>query len=289
MQMQTVNLAKREEGFRPRLLRISASPRSPYDGTRNWKSYRSLWSLTSGSEATNEINALQIVDWLRGFVRGGIKQEGQQEKWRRSCFAQSKACSEWQPVSWQQRLRSLTGINQQSAASMVLKAMWPIKNAVMREGKGRDKNIITPGTITWECAPASLHLFLTVRPRAPQANSVFRSVLQSPAGLTQARASESESNYRHNYDCDPVWPGFVFKWTHLPWASEVHLLRTECEPPDSVAQPLSLYYSTHRCGTCSHNAHNSQWCTCLFFSWMHQSSAFPLNSLNSFIQAEGLH
>lgn len=90
----------------------------------------------------------------------------------------------------------------------------------MREGKGRDKNIITPGTIIWECALARPHLFLTVRPRAPWANSVFWSILLSvlplSAGLTQARDSESESNYRDNYDCDLVRPGFVFKWTHLP-------------------------------------------------------------------------
>lgn len=90
----------------------------------------------------------------------------------------------------------------------------------MRVGKGRDKNIITLGTIIWECALACPHLFLTVRPLTPQANSVFWSILLSTlplsAGLTEARDSESESNYRDNYDCDPVRPGFVFKWTHLP-------------------------------------------------------------------------
>lgn len=90
----------------------------------------------------------------------------------------------------------------------------------MRVGKGRDKNIITPGTIIWECALACPHLFLTVRPLAPQANSVFWSILLSAlllsAGLTQARDSESESNYGDNYDCDLIRPGFVFKWTHLP-------------------------------------------------------------------------
>lgn len=90
----------------------------------------------------------------------------------------------------------------------------------MRVRKGRDKNIITPGTIIWECALARPHLCLTVRPLAPQANSVFWSILLSTlllsAALTQARDSESESNYGDNYDCDPVRPGFVFKWTHLP-------------------------------------------------------------------------
>lgn len=90
----------------------------------------------------------------------------------------------------------------------------------MRVGKGMDKNIITPGTITWECALACPHLLLTVRPRAPLANSVFWSILLSAlllsAGLTQARDLQSESNYRDNYDCDLVRPGFVFKWTHLP-------------------------------------------------------------------------
>lgn len=118
--------------------------------------------------------------------------------------------------------------------------MWPTKNALMRVGKGRDKNIITPETIIWECALACPHLFLTVWPLAPQANCVFWSILLStlpqPGGLTQARVSESESNYRDNYDHDPVRPGFVFKWTHLPWALELHLLRT----PLSVTLSLSL-------------------------------------------------
>lgn len=57
----------------------------------------------------------------------------------------------------------------------------------------------------WECALACPHLILTVRPLAPQANSVFWSILLSTlplsAGLSQARDSESESNYTDNYDC----------------------------------------------------------------------------------------
>lgn len=128
--------------------------------------------------------------------------------------------------------------------------MWPTKNALMRVGKARDKNIITPGTIIWECALACPHLFLTARPLAPEANSVFWSILLSTlplsAGLTQARDLESESNYRDNYDGDPVRPGFVFKWTHLPWALELHLLRTECEPRDSsvsLSNTVSLLHT----------------------------------------------
>lgn len=43
--------------------------------------------------------------------------------------------------------------------------MWPTKNALMRVGKGRDKNIITPGTIMWECVLACPHFFLTAWPQ----------------------------------------------------------------------------------------------------------------------------
>ena len=151
-----------------------------------------------------------------------------------------------------QQLGSLVYIHRQSSASIVLKAGRPTKNALMRVGKGRDKNIITPGTIIWECALARAHLFLTVRPLALRANSVFRSILLSTlllsAGLTQARDGESESNYGDNYERDPVRPGFVFKWTHLPWASELHLLRTECEPGDfSVTQSPSLSITVLAC------------------------------------------
>lgn len=182
-----------------------------------------------------------------------------------------------------QQLRSLVYINRQSSASIVLKAMWPTKNALMRVGKGRDKNIITPGTIIWECALARPHLFLTARPLAPQANSVFRSILLSTlplsAGLTQARDGESESNYGDNYECDPVRPGFVFKWTHLPWASELHLLRTECEPGDfSVTQSLSLSITVLACVR-THCAHSSLMyvLTCqLNESWLF----FPLMNSN---------
>jgi len=99
-------------------------------------------------------------------------------------------------------------INQQSIAPIVVKAMQPTKNALMRVGKVRDKNIITPGTIIRECALACPHFFLTAQPLAPVANSVFwsspLSTLLLSAGLTQARDSETESNYRDNYDCDPV-------------------------------------------------------------------------------------
>lgn len=51
--------------------------------------------------------------------------------------------------------------------------MRPTKNALMRVEKGRDKNTITPGTIRCECALACPHPFLTARPLAPEANSVF--------------------------------------------------------------------------------------------------------------------
>lgn len=118
-------------------------------------------------------------------------------------------------------------------------------------GKGQgQKHHYTGDHYMGMCPLACPHLFLTVRPLAPEANSVFWSILLSTpllsAGVTQARDSESESNYTDNYDCDPVRPGFVFKWTHLPWALQMHLLRTECEPRDStVTLPLCLYYSTH--------------------------------------------
>lgn len=150
--------------------------------------------------------------------------------------------------------------------------MWPMKNVIMRMGKGRDKNIITPGTIIWECALACLHLFLTVWPLPLWANSVFWSILLKAlllsAKLTQARDSKSESNYKDNYDCDLVRPGFVFKHTHLPWALELHLLRTEYEP--SVIQSLLQYWRVFapRCVL-------TVW-TCLFVGWMHHSFSFSL-------------
>lgn len=61
------------------------------------------------------------------------------------------------------------------------------------------------------------------------------------AGLTQARHSERESNYRDNYDCDLVRPGFVFKWTHLPRALERRLLRPHCEPRVLCPPPPYLF------------------------------------------------
>lgn len=148
----------------------------------------------------------------------------------------------------------------------------------MRVEKGRDKSIITPGTIIWECAIACPHLFLTVWPLDPQANGVFSSILLSalplPARLTQARDSESKSNYGDNYDCDLVQPGSVFKLTHLPWALELHLLRPECEPR-LLRHSQSLYYSTDVCLHLRlYSQHKYHWCTCLFARWMHYG--FPI-------------
>lgn len=103
--------------------------------------------------------------------------------------------------------------------------MWATTKDMIEAGKGRERNSVSPATVT--CP----HLILAPWPQAPQANSGFWSVLLSvSAGLTQARRAERESNYWDNYDCDLVRPGFVFKWTHLPWALERRLLRTDCEP-----------------------------------------------------------
>lgn len=163
--------------------------------------------------------------------------------------------------------------------------MWPMKNAIMRMGKGRDKNIITPGTIIWECALACVHLFLTVWPLALWANSVFWSLLLKAlllsARLTQARDSQSESNYKHNYNCDLVRPGFVFKHTHLPWALELHLLRSEYEP--GVCQTVSGCYSTDVClhpGTYSQSEHaylSAERITAFLFHQVILTDLFKLN------------
>lgn len=166
--------------------------------------------------------------------------------------------------------------------------MWPTRNVLMRVGKGRDKNIITPGTIIWECALARPHLFLTVWPQAPQTNGVFWSILLGElllsAGLRQARDLESESNYRDNYDCDLVRPGFVFKWTHLPWALELRLLR------DWVWTPRLCRYRTDMC-VCAHtrtlNSYHSR--PYLFFNWMR--IYFSLTNLRRLLKSspQGLH
>lgn len=110
-------------------------------------------------------------------------------------------------------------------APIVPMAMWPTKNALMRAGKDRD-NTVSPGDHYKGMHPSSS----TARPLAPVAGCVVWSVplsaLLLSTGLTQAR--DSESNYKDNYDGDPVRPGFVFKWTRLPRVPEMHLLRTGC-------------------------------------------------------------
>lgn len=179
------------------------------------------------------------------------------------------------------QLESLVYVNQQSVACIVLKAMWPTKNAVMRAGKGRDENIITPGNIKLECVLACPHFFLTTRPMAPVANSVFWSIplstLLLSAGLTQARDLVAESNYRDNYDCDPVWPGFVFKWTHLPCVLEMHLLRIEPRGSSAALYSVSqLEWSQscwHRWCTVSIDAYLSdEWFVAFLFSLVQTDS-----------------
>lgn len=158
----------------------------------------------------------------------------------------------------------ITVDNRCSFASVASNTMCPTKNALMRDVKGRDKNIITPGTIIWECAhspvltsswppdPALQRLTVYFGP----SSWVHRSCLPD---WHKPETSESESNYRDNYDCDLVRPGFVFKWTHLPWALEMYLLRTRCEP--------GLIQHTHI-------IHFHNWGTGLFASWMRHSFFF---------------
>lgn len=70
--------------------------------------------------------------------------------------------------------------------------------------------------------------------------SVLQSTLPLSAALTQARHSESESNYRDNYDRDPVRPGFVIKWTHLPSGFGAPSSKGPCVNPEAL---LSLSVS----------------------------------------------
>lgn len=118
--------------------------------------------------------------------------------------------------------------------------MWPTKNALMRAGKDRDNYTVPPGDHYKGMRPSSS----TARPLAPVAGCVFWSVplsaLLLSTGLTQARDSEAESNYRDNYDGDPVRPGFVFKWTHLPRVPQMHLLRTGCWTRRHVCHLVSV-------------------------------------------------
>lgn len=125
----------------------------------------------------------------------------------------------------------------------------------MRAGKGRDKDVLPSGNCC-AAARARLSSLLLDRstPPAPVANAASQSIpdwAQPPlsAGLIQARHSETESNYRHNYDCDPVQPGFVFKWTHLPCVPETRLLRTGhwVQRLVSCSGSSSLNYRSHTC------------------------------------------
>lgn len=124
-------------------------------------------------------------------------------------------------------------------------------------------------------------------PLAPEVNSVFWSILLSTlllsAGVTQGRDSQSESNYRDNYDCDLVWPGFVFKWTNLPWALEMHLLRTQHELRDSfVTQSLCIIPYSHMLATRHILSHCAELMCMLILlvSSMHPSFSFVLIHLN---------
>lgn len=121
------------------------------------------------------------------------------------------------------KMVSLVCINRQIFSSP--SGVWPSMNATMpqwEQDMGRDRN-----AISWANVPHP-NLVLTAWPQPPRANRAFWPVFLSvSAGLTQARHSKSECNYWDNYHCDLVRPGFVFKWTHLPWALERRLLRTD--------------------------------------------------------------
>lgn len=106
-----------------------------------------------------------------------------------------------------------------SVASTLVTAMWPTKNALMSgKGQGRKQHYAGDhyvGMRSCLCSPLSWPF----DPRLQRLTVYFGpSSRLHCCCLTQARDSESESNYRDNYDRDPSRPGFVFKWTHLPWA-----------------------------------------------------------------------
>lgn len=103
------------------------------------------------------------------------------------------------------------------------------------------------------------------------------------AGLTQARDSQSESNYADNYQRDLVRPGFVFKWSHLP------LSVGAASSKDSLVSPLqyseACFFSPDRTHTRLHREPGAEfWLTCELICQLNASRfpPFSLVSLNGF-------
>lgn len=137
--------------------------------------------------------------------------------------------------------------------------MWPTENALMSGKRAGTKTSLHPGPLYGNALSLVLTSSWPFDPRLWRLTVYF-----GPFSWVHCRCLpqwHKPETRRVNLITETIMivtqfdPDFVFKWTHLPWALEMHLLRTECVNPET--QALRLF-------NCTTHVHNHHWCTSVF-------------------------
>lgn len=122
--------------------------------------------------------------------------------------------------------------------------MWPTENALMSGKRAGTKTSLHPGPLYGNALSLVLTSSWPFDPRLWRLTVYF-----GPFSWVHCRCLpewQKPETRRVNLITETIMivtqfdPDFVFKWTHLPWALEMHLLRTECVNPETALHMCTI-------------------------------------------------